>query len=125
MEVILIVVVISIISKLFGPLKKLAEEKGLFDDPYEDNTAEDVVPPLHYPYGEQHEAPQPTAQPYSSAEQPTGRHRKNASSAARPTSPPPAPPIAAEPEAESEYAIRSAEEARRAIIWGEILQRKY
>lgn len=26
---------------------------------------------------------------------------------------------------EEEYAIRSAEEARRAIIWGEILQRKY
>lgn len=30
-----------------------------------------------------------------------------------------------EPETESEYAIRSAEEARRAIVWSEILQRKY
>lgn len=30
-----------------------------------------------------------------------------------------------EPDTESEYAISSAEEARRAIIWSEILQRKY
>lgn len=29
------------------------------------------------------------------------------------------------PVAESEFAIHSAEDARRAIIWGEILQRKY
>ncbi|MDR1004287.1 MAG: hypothetical protein LBL97_04695 [Prevotellaceae bacterium] len=31
----------------------------------------------------------------------------------------------AETEAASEFTIRSAEEARKAIIWGEILQRKY
>ncbi|MDR0989392.1 MAG: hypothetical protein LBM06_08045 [Prevotellaceae bacterium] len=30
-----------------------------------------------------------------------------------------------QPETESDYAIHSAEEARRAIIWSEILQRKY
>ena len=39
-----------------------------------------------------------------------------------------APPPAATPNAENDaadYSIRSAEEARRAIIWGEILNRKY
>ena len=37
------------------------------------------------------------------------------------------PPSIIEPEVEetSEFAIHSAEEARRAIIWSEILQRKY
>ena len=36
------------------------------------------------------------------------------------------PPRPADTEAgEGEYAIRSAEDARRAIVWGEILKRKY
>ena len=40
----------------------------------------------------------------------------------------PAPPAKAAPAVEDngpEYTIRSAEEARRAIVWGEILKRKY
>lgn len=41
-------------------------------------------------------------------------------------SPPPSASLPQEPdEATSEYGIHSAEEARRAIIWSEILQRKY
>lgn len=38
---------------------------------------------------------------------------------------PPPQSMQPEPEETSEYAIQSAEEARRAIIWSEILQRKY
>ena len=38
-------------------------------------------------------------------------------------SPPPSTPQT--PKADSEYSIHSAEEARKAIIWSEILQRKY
>ena len=33
--------------------------------------------------------------------------------------------ISQKPETDSEYSIHSAEEARKAIIWSEILQRKY
>lgn len=36
-----------------------------------------------------------------------------------------APPIEEEEDGDSEFSIHSAEEARRAIIWSEILQRKY
>lgn len=39
------------------------------------------------------------------------------------TSPPPSAPKT--PETDSEYSIHSAEEARKAIIWSEILKRKY
>ena len=35
------------------------------------------------------------------------------------------PSVQQKPETDSEYAIHSAEEARKAIIWSEILQRKY
>lgn len=35
------------------------------------------------------------------------------------------PPCIQEPEEESDIAIRSAEDARKAIIWTEILNRKY
>jgi len=38
-------------------------------------------------------------------------------------SPPPSAPQA--PDTDSDYSIHSAEEARKAIIWSEILQRKY
>ena len=37
----------------------------------------------------------------------------------------PPPPPQAPDSVEGEYAIRSAEDARRAIVWGEILKRKY
>ena len=37
----------------------------------------------------------------------------------------PPPSVQQKPETDSEYAIHSAEEARKAIIWSEILQRKY
>ena len=45
-----------------------------------------------------------------------------------PTAPPaaaPAPPAAPDEGPASDYAIRTADEARRAIVWGEILRRKY
>lgn len=38
---------------------------------------------------------------------------------------PPPPSISQSSDIESEYSIQSAEEARKAIVWSEILQRKY
>ena len=45
---------------------------------------------------------------------------------AKPTAAAPKPPIPpADENADTDYAIRSAEDARRAIVWSEILKRKY
>lgn len=51
--------------------------------------------------------------------------RSSSKKSTRKTEAPTSPLIQEEPENEQEFNIRSAEEVRRAIIWSEILNRKY
>lgn len=83
-------------------------------------------------------SPKPLETPKQSLSRPslTQQHEARAHKP-RPTTParksparqgiaPPASPATAETPAEADdFALRSAQEARKAIIWGEILQRKY
>lgn len=56
----------------------------------------------------------------------TGQTKKKTRPAAASSSPSPSPaPVPQATDEPSEFEIRSVEEARRAIVWSEILQRKY
>jgi hypothetical protein len=55
-------------------------------------------------------------------QQPSGKQTKKQTKAPKAPAP---PPVQEEPNDEREFDIRSAEEVRRAIIWSEILNRKY
>ena len=68
----------------------------------------------------------PDSEPFIPHYEPAKATPKKAHRNARPApagTTPPAPPAAET--ADTEYAIRSAEDARKAIVWGEILRRKY
>ncbi|WP_274972603.1 hypothetical protein [Bacteroides fluxus] len=97
------------------------------------NMDDDTCPP--YPEQEDTyggyipEGPRTTEQPAEGifARPAKSNPKKSATSSYTPVQTNPSPPIAETPESNgtSEYSIHSAEEARRAIIWSEILQRKY
>lgn len=69
-------------------------------------------------------SPAPAASSSPSAGQRPYRADRHTSSPRRAQPQSPAPPSEASEDV-SEYAIRTAEEARRAIVWSEILHRKY
>ena len=75
-----------------------------------------LPPPPHHARGRAFHPPLCPAQP--EAPQPR-REAKPAAAAPKPPIPP------ADENADTDYAIRSAEDARRAIVWSEILKRKY
>ncbi len=75
------------------------------------------------------EGPKPAEQPAEGtlARPAKSNPKRSATSSYTPVQTGISPPTAETPESDgtSEYSIHSAEEARRAIIWSEILQRKY
>lgn len=72
--------------------------------------------------------PQPTPQPTICKATEKSEHQSfiRSTTTLTPKKEPVAPPLDNTPHnEESDFAIHSAEEARKAIIWGEIMQRKY
>lgn len=117
----LLVIVIGIMFSLF---------KKKFNDSSEDNYDLDDEPSnYNFEEVEMLEVPKPapaattTHKPRPFIQQPTTQN-KNTNNHTRPTTPP-AKQMVAEEKANEEFQINSAEEARKAIIWGEILQRKH
>lgn len=109
------VIAIGLVRQLKQSAKESAEGKTAMPRPTAEN-------PLPENWGggtfEEHtpEAPKPKAAP------PAYRH----TASSKPQAPPPSESQEAESDGEpSEFSIRSAEEARRAVIWSEILRRKY
>lgn len=121
-------VLFMVVAILFSVVSKLNKKKEETEEPFplesEDNIEEEEL--MFEEIVQPQETPQP--QPFYTPTQPETK---------RPSTPPAATKVAAlkkddpipadhtaERESE-EYAIHNAEEARKAIIWGEILQRKY
>lgn len=69
-----------------------------------------------------HEAPE-EVQPAAVRRQPVRTKHKAADNAARTI--PVQPPTAATGEEQSEFALKDADDVRRAVVWSEILRRKY
>ena len=68
----------------------------------------------------------PEAEPFIPRNAPAQPETPQPRREVRPTAAAPKPPIPpADGNADTDYAIRSAEDARRAIVWSEILKRKY
>lgn len=127
MEVILIFAVIVMIGKAFGLLKKQEEDGDILTEPFGQDDTEVLIDeePI---YTTSPQAPTVAPQPKPFLSEPHPKDDAPLKKRTTPNKQPdiPAPPtIEPLPEAESDFAIHSAEEARKAIIWGEILQRKY
>lgn len=118
-------IISSIVKKKQEPVQEVPfdsteeEEEMLFeneeDEEYVANTMADYTP-------------QPTPQPTICKTAEKSEHQSFIKSSTMLTPPkePVAPPSEDTPHnEESDFAIHSAEEARKAIIWGEIMQRKY
>lgn len=104
---IIVVVVIIALVKQFGKAAKQAKEEQVkmnIPEIYEEVENESYTPPTSYKKAKR---------------KPVTKH--SSSQSGIPTS----PPIPEEPNADTEFDISSSEEIRRAIIWSEILNRKY
>ena len=117
----LLVVVIGIMFSFF---------KTKFNDTNEaDYDLDDKPSDYNFEEVEMQEVPKPAPaatpppKPRPFIQQPT-THNKNTNNYTRPITPS-AKQMVTEEKANEEFQINSAEEARKAIIWGEILQRKH
>ena len=135
------IIVIGIVKQFKKEAKKNADNSPAM--PMPDTDFDDDALPIPESWGKTYggyipEGPQPEPKPVSTAKEEyqfsSSKHifgGDPANTSPKPiTAPPkqkisPPPSVQQKPETDSEYAIHSAKEARKAIIWSEILQRKY
>lgn len=105
-----IIAIVSLVSKLFNKKEELKEEHDFpeFFPSEEDDTELSETVPIQY----QTAPPKKETTPRTEIKKPLKAEKPSAI-------------LNEEEEKENDFTIHSAEEARRAIIWGEILQRKY
>ncbi|MBD9094431.1 MAG: hypothetical protein EGQ20_18170 [Bacteroides oleiciplenus] len=135
------IIVIGIVKQFKKEAKKNADNSPAMPIPEED--MDDTAMPIPQGWGktyggyipegpEQEPEPAPIAKKeyqFSASKHIFGRdsedvHPQHAATPPKQKISPP-PPASQNPATDSEYSIHSAEEARKAIIWSEILQRKY
>lgn len=115
--IIVVVIIVALVKQLSKPSQEAEQRQSQrnvpkYDDEYDyeeidaEYQSEGKAPFLSYDY-----------------EQPASPKNKNQKTSRKGIEAP--PPVQEEPESESEFAIHSDEEARRAIVWSEILNRKY
>lgn len=139
------IIVIGIAKQFKKEAKKNAENKPAM--PLPDEEMDNDAMPFPESWGKTYggfipEGPEEEAEPVFIPNQPRKKYKSTTSKTFLPGEPaarasayspvvdpnlevPPPPSVSQNPSTENEYTIHSADEARKAIIWSEILRRKY